>query len=312
MRTRSTISDEESAALSLILRAGNYKAVRIELSLSEVMDNLKLGTRDLVRVLRGLADRGLVRLIRLPRATEEIFIGLVREELDALDFRYLEDGLPESEYVSSRKTLADQLSMTPEHAEPIPPLEAAKLFLRLNLALERLLILKEPSQLSQSSELPGELLHSRDTLLPFREFIRKRISELTSKKKSPSDPRDEKRMRMMLLFSQVGMSRLTNAKEIAQDLLDELDVLEARYLLEEVSQTDLMEKKEALVNEISKRMTPQPPADKDFTDWVQVLNSRLESLRTLSERGVVAEYVSKALSKDLSEDIGLIKSHISS
>jgi len=47
----------------------------------------------------------------LPSNLRETFENQVLDDIDILDLRYLERDIPESEYVSSRRTLTDELKV---------------------------------------------------------------------------------------------------------------------------------------------------------------------------------------------------------
>jgi len=113
---------------------------------------------------------------------------------------------------------------------------------------------------------------------------------------------------MLVLFSQVGMNRLATAKDVAQDLLEELEVLRARHLLGEISQSPLEDKEKALWNEISKRLPPELPNQDALTAWARQLSTKLEVLESLRQRGVISKGFFHAVSEDLHEDIDLLKS----
>jgi len=311
-RQRGSIGNEEHV-LAYLLKAGNYRAASIGVSSSEIASDLRLNIPELVRVLRNLSTSGFIRLISLPRELETSYVSQVFDDLDMLDLRYLENKVTESEYVSTRQSITDQLKLFSHHAEPFSPLEAARLFHELNWKLER--ILSESSQLSQPPEaLEGELLAIRSKVLPFRRLVLSRIREFASKKEDRSDLSNETRMRMLILFSQVGMSRLATARDATQDLLEELDVLRARHLLGEISQSELEDKEKILWNDISKRMPPQLPNDDALAAWARHLTTELGDLESLRQRGGISKAFFQTISEDLHEDIALLKSqglHIS-
>jgi hypothetical protein len=298
----------EGQVLAYLLKAGNYRAASVGVYSSEIAGDLRLDIPELVRVLRNLSSSGFIRLISLPRELETIYVSQVFDDLDMLDLRYVENKGTESGYVSTRQSITDQLKLFPHHAEPFSPLEAARLFHELNRKLER--ILSEFSQLSQPHEvLEDELLAIRSKLLPFRRLVFSRIREFASKKRDRSDLSNEARMRMLILFSQVGMSRLATAKDAAQDLLEELDVLRARHLLGEISQSELEEKEKTLWNDLSKRTPSQLPNHDALAAWAQHLTTKLEDLESLRQRGGISKGFFQTISEDLHEDIALLKSH---
>jgi len=307
-RQKGPIGNEEHV-LEYLLKAGNYRAASLGVSSSEIAGDLRLDIPELVRVLRNLSTSGFIRLSSLPRELETSYVSQVFDDLDALDLRYLENKVTESEYVSTRQSITDQLKLFPHHAEPFSPLEAARLFHELDRKLER--ILSEFSQLSQPHEaLEGELLATGSKLLPFRRLVLSRIHELASKKEDRSDLSNETRMRMLILFSQVGMSRLATDKDAAQDLLEELDVLRARRLLGEISQSELEVKEKALWNDISKRMPPQLPNRDTLSAWARHLTTKLEDLESLRQRGGISKGFFQTISEDLHEDMALLKSQV--
>jgi hypothetical protein len=311
-RQKGPIGNEEHV-LEYFLKAGNYRAASVGVSSLEIASDLGLDVPELVRVLRNLSTSGFIRVTSLPRELENSYVSQVFDDLDMLDLRYLENKVPESEYASTRQSITDQLKLFPHHTEPFSPLEAARLFHELNKKLER--ILSESSQLPQPHEaFEGELLAIRSKLLPFRMLVLTRIREFASKKEDRSSFSNEKRMRMLILFSQVGMSRLATVKDATQDLLEELDVLRARHLLGEISQSELEEKEKTLWNDISKRIPPQLPNHDALAAWARHLTTKLEDLDSLRQRGGISESFFQTISEDLHEDIALLKSqglHIS-
>jgi plasmid stabilization system protein ParE len=302
------LSGKEALVLGYLLKARNYRAGRVELVPSEVIGELRLAIPELLGGLRSLQASGLIRLCSLPQDLEASYVAQVFDDVDGLDLRYIEKNTAESEYVSSRRAIAEQLKVFPHYAEPFSPLEAARLFHELRMTLER--ILNESSQLSQPREaLERELLAIREELLPFRRFIFSRISEFSSQKEKRPDLPTEKRMRMLLLLSQVGMSRLATAEDVAQDLLENLEILKARHLVGEISPLELEDKEKTLWKEISKRMPPELPNQDALAAWAQRLTAKFESLGSLRQRGVISDDFFQSVSQDLHEDIALLKSH---
>jgi hypothetical protein len=297
---------KEGLVLAYLLRAGNYRSESVGVPLAEITDNLGLDSPELVHLLRNLSTSGFIRLSSLPRELEAIYVSQVFDDLDMLDLRYMESNATESEYLSVRNAVADQLKLFPQLTEPFSPLEAARLFHELNRKLER--ILSESSQSQSHEALEGEVLAIGAKLLPFRRLVFSRIRELASKKEDRSDLPNQKRMRMLILFSQVGMSQLTTAKEAAPDLLEELDVLSARQLLGEISESEREDRERTQWNEIWKRMPPQLPNENALADWARQLATKLEALKSLRESGVVSEGFFRVVSEDLDEDIAWLTS----
>jgi hypothetical protein len=309
MPSEKALPEQEAMLLAYFLKAGNYQAEKVSVSLSEVIGYLKLDLDSLARVLHSLSIHGLIRLTSLPSNLGETFVNQVRNDIDILDLRYLERDIPELEYMSSRRTLSDEVKILSPQPEPLSPLEAAKLFRERDRKFEQMLQLTESSHLSEL--LNNELLSLGAKLRPFKNSVVSRINELRSSAEKRPDPLDEKRTRMLLLFSQVGLSRLATAEEVAPELLEELEVLRARNLVGEISESDLRASEEALWNEISKRMSPQLPDHEAFARWMRELNARLESVKSLRHKGILTEDVFQAVSEDLSEDIALLNSQIS-
>ena len=176
---------KEGLVLAYLLRAGNYKAASVGVRSTEITDDLRLDIPELVRALRNLSTSGFIRLSSLPRELESSYVSQVFDDLDLLDLRYIENNTTESEYVSARQLVTDQLKMFPHRAEPFSPIEAAHLFHELNMALER--VLNEPSQPQSHEPFEDEILAIRKKLIPFRRYVISRISELTSKKEQQLD-----------------------------------------------------------------------------------------------------------------------------
>lgn len=311
MPIQKAISEDEKALLDYVLKAGRYQLSSVALSTSGVMNYLKVDAAHLADALRNLSSHGFIRLTSLPIDLEQRFTQQVWNEIDMLDLDYLEGGIAESEYILSRRVLVDSLKIFPSHAEPLPPLEAAKLFREKDRRFMQILELTRSSQLSPSEESITELLSVREKLLPFKRSISSRITEAGSETAQHADL-SEKRMRMLLLFSQVGLSQLATARQVAPDLLEELDVLRARSLVGEIPESEAKAKEEAIWNEISKRMTPQIPDEQAFRCWMNELDLELDALRSLHDTGSLSDEVFQVLSQDLNEDIVLLKSHISS
>jgi hypothetical protein len=308
---RETRSPGKAApTLAYLLKAGNYKATRIGVSISDITSDLRIDISELAVNLRALSTSGLIELVSLPKELEASYVAQVFDDLDALDLRYMENNTDQSEYVSSRQVIADQLKMFPHRVEPFSPLEAARLSHEFKNTLER--ILGESSRLSQPSEaLEDELLVIREKLQPFRRLVLSRINEFTSGKETRPDLPTGKRIRMLLLFSQVGMSRLAMARDAVPGLLEELDVLRARQLIGEISQSEREEKETTQWNEICKRMPPQLPNIDALADWVRHLASKLEALKSLQQRGAFSDLVFRVVSEDLHQDIALLKQRAS-
>jgi len=299
-------SGNEARVLAYLLKAGNYKPTSVEVLHSDVIRDLGLDIPELVRAVRSMSTSGFIRLSSLPQELEASYASQVFDDLDMLDLRYLEDDITESEYISARQAVADQLNMFPRRAEPFSPVEASHLFHEFNMRLGQILT-ESPQQSRPCEALEGELLAIRKRLLPFRRFVLSRIGAFTSRKEQRPDSPKEKRIRMLILFSQVGMSQLIMAKDVSQDLLEELEILRARHLLGEISQSELEDREKALWNEILKRLPPQLPDQGALAAWARQLTTRLEILKLLRQRGVVSKGFFQTISEDLHEAIALLE-----
>jgi len=247
----------------------------------------------------------------LPRALEDIIAYRIQTNIDALDLRYLESEITQPEYVTSRQELTEQLKAFPSHCEPASPLDSAKMFRDRDRVLYRIFQLTGPAHpLRASDELENELRSVSAKLLPFREFIQSRINETLSKTGDGARFLDEKRNRMLLLFSQVGMSRLATAKDVAQDLFEELELLRARRLVGEVSEADLGRSEDIIWEGITKRLTPQLPSPEDLERWKRELSARLSAAKDLQQKALLSTGVSQIISEDLNDDIALLDSCI--
>jgi len=310
VQSRQTLTEDERALLTYLLKSGNYRLGSVTISASEVIDDLGLDRTRLAQAVYSLSTQGFVRLGKLPRDLGEGLLDQTLAGLDALDIIYLENSVAEPEYLSLRQALTDKAKTLMEHAEPISPLEAAQLFHRRDRVLAQIAQSAKTSKPLQPPEtLESELLSLRDRLLPFRKFILWRITEMESKA-ALVESLYEKRMRMLLLFSQVGLSRLAPAGEVAPDLLQEMEVLKARHLVGELSESDMRRDEDLVWEQISRRMTPQLPSDEAFQRWTKNLEVRLDEIKSLRNRGTLGEHVFQVLSQDLSADIALLTSHI--
>jgi len=310
MSSEKTLPEQEATLLKYLLKTGNYQAVKVSVSLSELTSYLKLDLNTLAHVLRNLSTHGLIRLTSLPSKLVETFVDQLQNEIDILDLRYLERDIPELEYVSSRGRLTGQLNIFSREPEPLSPLEAAKLFRERDQKLEQMLHLTEPSKSHVSEILNSELLYLAAKLRPFKSYVVSRIDKLKSSAEKRPERLDDKRTRMLLLFSQVGLGQLATVEEAARDLVEELEVLRARQLVGEISESDLRTNEEAVWDEITKRMTPQLPDREAFVRWMRDLNTRLEAVKSLRHRGILTEDAFGAMSEDLIDDVGLLRSHI--
>jgi len=308
MSSQKALSTEEETLLSYLLRAANYRAGSVAFFASEIADSTGIDTSRLTGILLSLSAQGLVRVTNLPEGLEDAFVDKAWNDLDMLDIRHVEHDIVESEYVSCRLTLANQLEAFPHYAEPLSPAEAARLFQDRERVLQQLLCMTRSSQSLNPETLTTKLLSITARLLPYRHFVHKRIAKLRSTSATKGDILDEKRMRLLLLYSQVGLSQLTPLEEIGQDLLDELDLLRARSLVGEISEADLRHKEEICWNEISTRMTPQLPDKKAYNNWMRNLNLKLDALRSLRLSGIQTKDMLQTVFEDLSEDIALLES----
>ena len=311
MESRHLLSENEKALLTCLLGAGNYQAGEVSLSTSELLNHLKFDITNLAYALGSLSNHGLIRLMSLPRALEDIIAYRIQTNIDALDLRYLESEITQPEYVTSRQELTEQLKAFPSHCEPASPLDSAKMFRDRDRVLYRIFQLTGPAHpLRASDELENELRSVSAKLLPFREFIQSRINETLSKTGDGARFLDEKRNRMLLLFSQVGMSRLATAKDVAQDLFEELELLRARRLVGEVSEADLGRSEDIIWEGITKRLTPQLPSPEDLERWKRELSARLSAAKDLQQKALLSTGVSQIISEDLNDDIALLDSCI--
>jgi hypothetical protein len=309
MESRHSLSENEKALLTCLLEAGNYQAARVSLSTSELLNRFKFDMTDLAYALDGLSTHGLIRLTSLPRALEDVIAYRIQRDLDALDLRYLESKIIHTEYVSSRQALAEQLKAFPSHCGPASPLDSAKIFRERERVLDRIFQLNAPARPSRpSDELENGLRSVSAKLLSFRKLMQSRINETLSKMGDEAHFLDEKRNRMLLLFSQVGMSRLATAKDVAQDLLEELELLRARRLVGEVSEADLGRNEDIIWEGITRRFTPQLPSDEDLERWKRELNARLSAAKDLKQKDLLSTGVFQIISEDLNDDIALLDS----
>ncbi len=311
MGSREVLTDAERNVLVQILSAGDYKVGDVHVSRFELTDKLGIDITDLVSILRRLSSKGLIELGSLPLDIGNELVRQLRDDIDALDLTYLEHRIDESQYTESRGALVNGLKALQSEAEPLSPLEAAKLFLEKNLAIEQVLRSVESIQEWKVTEnLSNEILMTRDSLLPFRRFILSRIDDLKSGGERSQNPSSENRMKMLVLFSQVGLSGLVASEDVASDLVETLELLRARCLVGEISETDLKSEEQSLRQQISERLKPVLPDHEAFRNWKRHLGDRLDAISSCCDKGVMTDELSKPLLADLNEDIALLDDYL--
>lgn len=304
MSAKEVLPHKEETVLRYLLRISNYRTTSLILQLSKIANDLGLDVAEFAHVLRVLSARGLVRPIRLPRSIEETIADQIWDDLDLLDLRHLERNIAEPEYASSRLALSDELRLVPHSTEMLSPREAARLFRKKERMLDKILQLGESSQTgAPSAKLESDLLSIRKTLIPFKEHILLRINKLKTATELRPDPQSQRRMKMLLLFSQVGLSQLVSVCEMGQDLKEELEVLRARHLVGELSESDLGDKED----ELWAKTSPELPSDEAIKQWQKQLSVKLDAIESLRKKGLLTQSSYKLLAADLNEDIALFR-----
>ncbi len=319
------LTQKEALLLKFIIENGVDKDARIQFDLRKASEALGLEAEEICESLRQISRKGFVTIHRIP-APKEI-IQRVLEELEDLEIQFVAGAIRKEDYRRKRKKVLEELAAA-GHKPPLMSLDelqnletsTRKLLNRLD-KMERM---KEDRSSSPEliakvrNEYNAKLSESNKLFSEFRPIFWDRLSQLARELQEVETVVQEAHLRMELgeydeetyekKLGEIGSRQDKLKRKIAillgaraeawiqavpEELLEELDVLDARKEIGEITGEIYDKLKGEILQKIEESLLKGDVAKSDILNVINQYTKALTSQENLIERLAARQVITK-------------------